>query len=102
MKNKSPIVTFTTNLNNLVQEIRNEQNISPFFKNELIESLLDEGVYDINSIAGTKIDYDQDLNARVLLKNYVLYRRFSRLAEFKEVYAGDYAQLQARYYSSDL
>lgn len=102
MKKNESNVTFTSDLSKLVKEVRNEQGVSPFFKDEMIENLLSEGVYDIDSIAGTKINYDEDLTARVLLKNYVLYRRYSRLSEFKEVYVGDYATLQARYYDSNL
>ena len=47
---------------------------------------------------GNKIDYDKDLKARRLLKNYVLYADYKRLAEFKQIYIGEYDELQRKYY----
>lgn len=82
----------------LINEIRGEQHISSSEKDETLKSYIKEAEYDINENAGTEIDYEKDLKARVLLKNYVLYRRFSRLAEFKQLYGGEYAYLQAEYY----
>lgn len=82
----------------LINEIRGEQHISSSEKEETLKSYIKEAEYDINENVGTEIDYKKDLKARVLLKNYVLYRRFSRLAEFKQLYGGEYAYLQAEYY----
>ena len=82
----------------LIDEIRREQHVSSSEKDETLKVYIKEAEYDINENAGTEIDYEKDLKARVLLKNYVLYRRFSRLAEFKQLYGGDYAYLQAEYY----
>ena len=67
-------------------------------KEETLKGYVKEAEYDINYSSGSKIDYKKDLQARSLLKNYVLYRRFNRLAEFKQLYGGEYANLQARYY----
>lgn len=83
----------------LIKEIRLEQHISPFRENEEFVGYVKEGMYDINDKCGAKIDYDKDLKARSLLKNYVLYADFKRLAEFKELYGGEYAELQADYYN---
>lgn len=82
----------------LIDEIRREQHVSSSEKDETLKGYIKEAEYDINENTGTEIDYEKDLKARVLLKNYVLYRRFSRLAEFKQLYGGDYAYLQAEYY----
>ncbi len=82
----------------IITEIRNEQHISSAEKEETLKSYVKEAEYDINYSSGSKIDYKKDLQARSLLKNYVLYRRFNRLAEFKQLYGGEYANLQARYY----
>lgn len=82
----------------LINEIRGEQHISSSEKDETLKSYIKEAEYDINENVGTEIDYEKDLKARVLLKNYVLYLRFSRLAEFKQLYGGEYAYLQAEYY----
>ena len=81
----------------LLQEIKNEQHISPFEEDSAIIGYIKEAMYDINK-CGPGIDYDTDLDARSLLKNRVLYAREKRLAEFKQLYAGEYAKLQAEYY----
>ena len=87
-----------TQIQNLITEIRGEQHISPFEEDEVLEGYIKEAEYDINNHTGTEIDFEKDLKARSLLKNYVLYSRFKRLAEFKQLYAGEYANLQAEYY----
>lgn len=87
-----------TQIEKLIEEIRSEQHVSPNEEDEVIEKLIKEAEFDINSKSGAKIDYDADLTARGLLKNYAMYRRFGRIAEFKQLYAGDYADLQAKYY----
>ena len=80
----------------IIKEIRYEQH--PVENDEALKGYIKDAVYDINYYAGTKIDYDKDLDARKLLKNYVLYDRFKRLAEFKSMYIGEYSDLQAKYY----
>lgn len=87
-----------TQIQEMVEEVREEQHISPNEKDEVISEMIKEAEFDINDKAGAKIKYDKDLIARSLLKNYVMYARFGRLAEFKQVYVGDYADLQAKYY----
>lgn len=87
-----------TQIKSLITEIRGEQHISPFEEDEVLEGYIKEAEYDINNHTGTEIDFEKDLKARSLLKNYVLYSRFKRLAEFKQLYAGEYANLQAEYY----
>ena len=87
-----------TQIKTLIEEIRGEQHISPYEEDEVLKSYIKEAEYDINKSSGAKIDYEENLKARSLLKNYVLYSRFSRLAEFKQLYVGEYANLQAEYY----
>ncbi len=82
----------------LLQEIRDEQHISPFEKDEVIKNYIKEAEFDVNKSAGTKINYDIDLKARSLLKNHVFYARNKKLAEFKQLYGGEYVHLQAEYY----
>lgn len=89
-----------TQIKSLITEIRGEQHISPFEEDKVLEGYIKEAEYDINNHVGTEIDFEKDLKARSLLKNYVLYSRFKRLAEFKQLYAGEYANLQADYYKS--
>lgn len=82
----------------LIKEIRAEQHISSNEEDDVLGQIIKEAEFDINNKAGANIDYDKDLTARGLLKNYVMYDRFARLAEFKQLYVGDYADLQAKYY----
>lgn len=87
-----------TQINELLKEIKQEQHPSPFKEDEEFIGYIKDGEYDINSVCGTKIDYEKDLKARSLLKNYVLYADYKRLAEFKQLYGAEYALLQAKYY----
>ena len=48
--------------------------------------------------SGYRTANDKDLKARRLLKNYVLYADYKRLAEFKQIYIGEYDELQRKYY----
>lgn len=82
----------------LLQEIKQEQHPSPFKEDEEFIQYIKDGEYDINNYCGAIIDYEKDLQAKSLLKNYVLYADYKRLAEFKQLYGGEYAYLQARYY----
>lgn len=86
-----------TQIQALLQEIRNEQH--PLEDDETLIGYIKDGEYDINEDSGEKIKYEVDLKAKSLLKNYVLYARYKRLAEFKQLYAGEYANLQAKYYN---
>jgi len=95
--------TICTQIEKLLQEIKREQHTSSFKEDEEFISYIKDGEYDINKNCGTEIDYNKDLKARSLLKNYVLYADYKRLAEFKQLYGAEYALLQAEYYKpSDL
>jgi hypothetical protein len=84
-------------LNKVLEEIKAEQQISPFFNDDTLTNYIKEAEYDINNAVGKIVDYEEDLEARSLLKNYVLYANHKRLAEFKELYRGEYAELQIKY-----
>lgn len=83
----------------IIREIRVEQQIHPLFPNEALENYINEGIQDINNVCGVMVDYDEDLEARSLLKTYVMYANHKRLAEFKAVYVSEYVKLQIKYYS---
>lgn len=85
---------------NILDEIIKEQQISPLIPREIFGVYIEEGISDINDIAGFQIDYEKDLQARVLLKTYVMYANHKRLHEFKEAYAGEYTKLQIKYFSA--
>ncbi len=80
-----------------IREIRREQSISPKIPDENFSNFIVEGMYNINCETGENINYKNDLEAKSLLKNYVLYARYNRLAEFKELYRREYASLQFKY-----
>lgn len=84
-------------INELLKEIQNEQH--PFEDEETLKGYIKDAEYYINESSGVEIDYTKDLKARKLLKNFVLYDRYKRLAEFKQLYGGEYADLQAKYYN---
>ena len=88
-----------TQIHKLIDEIRGEQHISYMEDDGVVNGYIKDGEYDINDCCGEQINYEVDLKARSLLKNYVLYARFKRLAEFKQLYVGEYAYLQAKYYN---
>ena len=82
----------------ILQEVKREQHSSPFKEDEEFIQYIRDGMYDINKNCGMKINYEEDLQAKSLLKNYVLYADNKRLAEFKQLYGAEYAFLQAKYY----
>lgn len=85
-------------IENFIEEVRNENHITPFRTNEEFIPYVKDGEFDINEYCGTKINYTEDLQARRLLKNYVLYADYKRLAEFKQLYIGEYDALQRKYF----
>lgn len=85
----------------LLAEIKLEHQISSFREDD--DSLLNyirEGICDINENNGINTDFNKDLISRRLLKLYVLYADNKRLAEFKCLYVGDYAERQRYYFQS--
>ncbi len=81
----------------IVKEVREEQLIAPTIPDNNFVKYVQEGMFNINSLVGSMVDYNEDLDARSLLKNYVLYANYKRLAEFKELYMSDYVALQIKY-----
>ena len=81
-----------------LKEYKRENHISPFRDDSEFLEYIKDGIEDINGVCGCKIDYGKDRKARRLLKNYVLYADYKRLAEFKQLYIGDYDALQREYY----
>lgn len=81
----------------LLEEIRVEKKISPLKDMKDFKNILLTGIYDIEEKIGFYIDFDNDLKARDLLKNYVLYSTHNLLAKFKEDYFSEYTELQIKY-----
>lgn len=84
-------------IKNLIKEIRLEQKVSPSRKNEEFESYVKHGIFDIEENIGVYINFDTDLRARALLKDYVLFSDHKMIKDFKERYSDDYFYLQAKY-----
>ena len=53
----------------LVEEIRREYHIPPFFEDEGLESFVKEGMYRLEKLNPGR-DYNEDLTYRSLLKSY--------------------------------
>ena len=85
-------------LKKFLEEYKEENHISPFREDSEFVEYIKDGAEDIDKVCGTKIDYEKDRKARRLLKNYVLYADYKKLAEFKELYIGWYDELQRYYY----
>ena len=59
-------IKFEKFLKTFLNEIREEQHISPFRQDSEFIPYIKDGIYDINDYCGTNIDYDVDLKARRL------------------------------------
>ena len=81
-----------------LEEYREENHVSPFRNDSEFLEYIKDGIADIDDYCGSKIDYETDRIARRLLKNYVLYADYKKLAEFKEIYIGEYDALQRNYF----
>lgn len=89
-------------IDRIISEYRVENQISPFREDSEFEDYVKDGIFDINDYCGEKIDYDKDLKARRLLKNYIVYADHNRLAEFKSMYLAEYDELQRDYYVKNM
>lgn len=84
--------------NILIREIKEEHHISSVREDDSnFLRYIREGISDINLNNGVETDFEKDLLSRRLLKLYVLFADNKQLADFKILYAGDYAERQ-RYY----
>lgn len=88
-----------TVINEILEEVKKEQQISPYIDEAYLKNYIKEGEMWLKEIVSVDIDYLVDLKARSLLKMYVLYANHKRLAEFKELYQNEYIELQAKYYT---
>lgn len=85
----------------ILEEIRNELQLSPTENcNLILSNYIKEGILDIDENNGIKTDYEKDLISKRLLRLYVIYAYYKRLAEFKNLYSGDYAERQRFYFQA--
>jgi len=73
---------------------RERNHVSPFRNDEEFYGYIEEGIEDINSYCGVKVDYKKNKKARSLLMNYVLFADYKKTAEFKAKYISEYDELQ--------
>lgn len=83
--------------NKLLEEIKEEQQIPSFSPDGPLVNFIKEGKYFLQYLTKTDIDYEEDLQARSLLKNYVFYANHGQLDKFMEVYQYAYIELQIKY-----
>lgn len=70
----------------LVEEIRGEFHIPPFFSDEGLNSYIKEGIARLEFLNPGR-DYEKDLTYRCLLKNYVYYAYHNIVNEWEKNYA---------------
>lgn len=78
---------------------RAEFRISNAVSDSVLREKLNSSICIINENVGYEINYDEDLEAKELLKYRIFYDINFRLAEFDELYGGIYAALQSKYYT---
>ncbi len=78
---------------------RAEFRISNAVSDSVLREKLNSSICIINENVGYEINYDEDLEAKELLKYRIFYDINFRLAEFDELYGGNYAALQSKYYT---
>lgn len=72
-------------LKQIVEEIRSEFQIPPYFPDVSLQNYAKEGERYLQSLVPI-IEFEQDLTARSLIKNYVYYAYFKKLNGFVENY----------------
>lgn len=80
----------------LLKEIREEYQIPPYFSDDALTSYTKTAEHYLNSLV-SKINYDTDFTARMLLKNYVFYAYHKKSDEFKINFNGDIVGWQMTY-----
>lgn len=85
----------------IVDEFIEEKKIVAYEKTDSFERKVKLAIQFLDeTIVGTNIDYNVDLEARNLIKEYVFYDFYNMLPEFKERYANELTKLQFKYNSS--
>lgn len=92
-----------SDIKKIVDELLDEKRISAYEKKDSFERKVTLAIYFLeNEIAGATIDFNEDLNARDLVKEYVFYDFYNMIPEFKERYANELTKLQFKYNSTSL
>ncbi len=84
----------------LIDEIRGEYQIPPFFSDDQLNTLVSDSMYYFSKLFDG-VDFDEDRSARELLKARVFYAFNKRLDEFSENYANDIVRWQLQYVKAE-
>lgn len=66
----------------IIEEVREEYRIPPYYSDDSLKSHINTGVQTLLQIVD-EINFDDDQVARSFLKNYVLYAYFQKADEFR-------------------
>lgn len=77
----------------LIEEIRRDYHIPPFFPDEGIEGFIHDGIYRLSNLNPGR-NLEKDRNYRMLLKTYVYYAYHGKLDSWRENYATDILEWQ--------
>lgn len=80
-------------IDSLIKELRDEYQIPPFYSNKSLTSNLKEGAHELSRFV-EEPDFQEDMTARSLLKNYVYYAFFKKTHEFFNNYNNDLVSWQ--------
>lgn len=85
----------------LLKEVKDYINVTWEEENEKIEEIILEGKQYLNEKTGTAIDYDKDLIAKGLLKDYCRYVRNYSKEYFEKNFLNEIQNIQFKYAISD-
>ncbi len=72
-------------MENLIDEIRSDFQIPPYFPDQSLENFTKEGMTYLDGLS-SDADFVEDVTARSLLKNYVYYAYNHKINEYMENY----------------
>lgn len=84
-------------MTDILRDVKLNQNITWDSEDEALIQMIQRAEYKLNDYAGTKIDYQQDLDARQLLLDFCGYIRNKITDEFEKNYTADLVMLRSRY-----
>lgn len=62
-----------------------------------LQGMIDRSIYRLNDLLGAEIDFKEDLTAKELLLNRVMYERSAALDDFEKNYQSEIIFLQNKY-----
>jgi len=84
-------------MTDILSDVKQDQNITWDTEDDALIQMIQRAEYKLNEYAGTKVDYQTDLDARQLLLDFCRYIRNKVSEEFEKNYTSDLIMLRARY-----